>query len=165
MAAYGTPLRDYADLEPACYDPANIQYWDAGAPNNMLEPTPDQGCEYHFTGDDDACEGRWTCCGKEYRLRYERDLDQKVQTTYGWLDGQPRGYNRVDESEVKPTVPPTPVQSKLVPCPLKDEASPELSEAAAIAGYWFGYTPAWEQAVRESRGETFPRRRGLAGVR
>jgi hypothetical protein len=147
--------RDYSDYDPACYAAEYTEYWDTDAPNYYFTVLPNKGCTYHFTGNDDNCEGTWTCCNNTYNLRYERDLDAKVATTYvtSSLEGA-GGYERWDESEQTETVPPSNSPSKLVPCRLKDETSPELSEVAAIAADWFGYTPAWEQAVREERGET-----------
>lgn len=141
--------RDPADLDPACYDPAHLPQWDVGGPeNNFLTPLPDTGCEYRFSGDEDRCEGIWTCCGEEYRVQFERDLTKRTTSMVSSLPDGSGSAGSVDASQQNP---PLPLES----CPLMGEASRELSAAAALAAEQFrGYTPAWEEAVRQANGGT-----------
>lgn len=137
------------ELDPECYLPEHAMWWVPG-PLPSSAPLPDDGCEFEVEGDDTSCRARWACCEMVYQVTFSvKDLGgETFATTDWWLSGGGSGGSAAPYAGEGSTGTATPYDGQT--CPFLGE------DAASVASQGFGYTPAWQLAVSEARGEDPP---------
>lgn len=128
-------------IDQQCFDPALDPLFSPPPEGGIvLNPVPVGGCTFSFSGTDDECSGTWACCGIEHVVTFTRNSHIEDYVTIAW--SIPLGTGPSGHTLGSPDVGQT--------CPLFDLA------AADVAADGFGYTPAWETAVREALGQDEP---------
>lgn len=120
-------------LDAECYDPDLAGKW------GYYTPVPSEGCVFSVDGDDEACSAQWECCGHVYSVSFSLQ-EGPADQTYANLEW---------------TFPPSSDGASAIGAagPHDGETCPLLGDgAAAVASEGFGYTPAWELAVRDALG-------------
>lgn len=124
-----------------CFDPALAPLFNPPSDGGIaLNPVPVSGCAFSFNGTDDDCTATWDCCGAAYVVRFRRNGPVEGYVDTSWSIAEAAGPSGLGLAS--PDVGQT--------CPLFDLG------AAAVAADGFGYTPAWETAVREALGQDEP---------